>query len=76
MKLLNQGFLEVKFKSSLRKLYGHHHDLFNNPYGITVSEIAIFYICNKSNITGATFGEGAAYPFRGALRFTSGIYVA
>jgi len=28
-KLLNQGFLMVKLKSSLRKFYGTHHDLFN-----------------------------------------------
>jgi len=28
-KLLNQGFLVVKFKSSLRKCYSHHHDLVN-----------------------------------------------
>ena len=26
-KLLNQGFLLVKLKSSLRKFYGPHHDL-------------------------------------------------
>jgi len=26
-KLLNQGFLLVKLKSSLRKFYGHHHEL-------------------------------------------------
>ena len=26
-KLLNQGFLLVKLRSSLRKFYGHHHDL-------------------------------------------------
>jgi hypothetical protein len=26
-KLLNQGFLLVKLKSSLRKFYGRHHDL-------------------------------------------------
>jgi hypothetical protein len=35
-KLLNQGFLLVKFKSSLRKFYDHHHDLFER-YGISVS---------------------------------------
>jgi hypothetical protein len=27
LKLLNQGFLLVKMKSSLRKCYGRHHDL-------------------------------------------------
>jgi hypothetical protein len=31
-KLLNQGFLLVKLKSSLRKFYGRHHD-FNNWIG-------------------------------------------
>jgi hypothetical protein len=32
-KILNQGFLLVKLKSSLRKLYGRHHDL-GDRYGI------------------------------------------
>jgi hypothetical protein len=35
-KLLNQGFLLVKLKSSLRKFYGHHHDLVDR-YGISVT---------------------------------------
>jgi hypothetical protein len=35
-KLLNQGFLLVKLKSSLRKFYGRHHDLFNR-YVISVT---------------------------------------
>jgi hypothetical protein len=34
-KLLNQGFLLVKLKSSLRKFYGRHHDLVDR-YGISV----------------------------------------
>ena len=33
-KLLNQGFLLVKYKASLRKSYGRHHD----RYGILVSQ--------------------------------------
>ena len=37
-KLLNQGFLLVKLKSSLRKLYGRHHDLVDR-YGISVSQM-------------------------------------
>ena len=37
-KLLNQGFLLVKLKSSLRKFYGRHHDLVNR-YGISVSQM-------------------------------------
>ena len=35
-KLLNQGFLLVKVKSSLRKFYGRHHDLVER-YGISVT---------------------------------------
>ena len=35
-KLLNQGFLLVKLKSSLRKFYGRHHDLVYR-YGISVT---------------------------------------
>jgi len=37
-KLLNQGFMLVKLKSSLRKLYGRHHDLVDR-YGISVSQM-------------------------------------
>jgi hypothetical protein len=37
-KLLNQMFLLVKLKSSLRKFYGRHHDLFDR-YGISVSQM-------------------------------------
>ena len=37
-KLLNQGFLLVKVKSSLRKFYGRHHDLVDR-YGIYVSQM-------------------------------------
>ena len=37
-KLLNQWFLVVKLKSSLRKFYCSHHDLVNR-YGITVSQM-------------------------------------
>ena len=39
-KLLNQGFLMVKLKSSLRKFYGRHHDLVDR-YGKSVSQIII-----------------------------------
>jgi hypothetical protein len=35
-KLLNQGFLLVKLKSSLRKFYGLHHDLVDRS-GISVT---------------------------------------
>ena len=37
-KLLNQGFLLVKLKSSLWKFYGRHHDLFDR-YGISVLQM-------------------------------------
>jgi hypothetical protein len=37
-KLLDQGFLLVKLKSSLRKFYGHHHDIVDR-YGISVSQM-------------------------------------
>ena len=37
-KLLNQGFLLVKLKSSLLKFYGRHHDLVDR-YGISVSQM-------------------------------------
>jgi len=37
-KLLNQGFLLVKLKSSLRKFDGRHHDLVDR-YGISVSQM-------------------------------------
>ena len=37
-KLLNQGLLLVKLKSSLRKFYGRHHDLVDR-YDISVSQM-------------------------------------
>ena len=37
-KLLCQGFLMVKLKSSFRKFYGRHHDLVDR-YGISVSQM-------------------------------------
>ena len=37
-KLLNQGFLLVILKSSLRKFYGRHHDLVDR-FGMYVSQI-------------------------------------
>jgi len=38
LKLLNQGFLLVKVKSSLRKFYGCHHAMVDR-YGISVSQM-------------------------------------
>jgi hypothetical protein len=40
-KLLNQGFILVKLKSSLRKHYDHHHELVNR-YGISVSQMTTY----------------------------------
>ena len=37
-KLLNQGFLLIKLKSSFRKFYGRHHDVVDR-YGISVSQM-------------------------------------
>ena len=37
-KLLNQGFLFVKLKSSLQMFYSRHHDLVDR-YGISVSQM-------------------------------------
>ena len=37
-KLLNQKFQMVKLRSSLRKIYGRHHELVDS-YGITVSQM-------------------------------------
>ena len=39
-KLLNQGFLLIKLKSSFRKFYGRHHDLVDR-YGISVSQMTM-----------------------------------
>ena len=37
-KLLDQGFLLAKLKSSLRKFYGRHHDM-TDRYEISVSQM-------------------------------------
>ena len=37
-KLLNQGFFLVKFKASLRKYYGRHHDLVDR-YRVSVLQM-------------------------------------
>ena len=86
-KLLNQGFILVKLKSSLRKFSGRHHDLVNH-YELSVSRICstcrkhfpvlssfmtYYWICSYSNTTGATSGAGAAYPSRAPE--LNGIYI-
>ena len=76
-KLLNQGFLVAKLKSSLQKFCGRPHDLVNH-YRISVSQIttSICSICPNHNLvswlitrflaqvnmTGATCETGTAYP--------------
>jgi hypothetical protein len=69
-KLMSQGFILVQLKSSLRMIYGSHHD-FVNSYGISVSQITTdIPACsrlsqsqsgsNYINTTGATSGVGTA----------------
>ena len=86
-KLLNQWFLYVKLKSSLRKFYGHHHDLTVMKYlchkrppifatcgkhfPVLSSFMTYHKVCNQINTTGATGGAGTAYPSR-APEFTPG----
>ena len=41
---LNQLCLVTKMKSSLRKLYGHHHDLVNR-YGIAMLQMTTNILC-------------------------------
>ena len=40
LKLLKQGYFAPKLKSSLRQLYGHHHDLVN-CYEISISQLTM-----------------------------------
>ena len=50
-KLLNNGLVVVKLKSSLRKFYGHHHDLVDR-YGVSVSHMTMdmFCLCNHNPV--------------------------
>jgi hypothetical protein len=88
-KLLNQIFLLVKLKSSLRKFYDRHR------YGISLSQIndngyvpfvvrnhnpvlssfiTDHWVCNrKSNTTGFTCGTGTAY-LSGASEYNPGFW--
>ena len=86
MKPLNQGFLVVKLKSSLRKFYGRHHDLVDR-YGINKRPricstcrkqfpvLSSFMTCHHIfiyiHITDATRGGGTEYP-SGAPEFNLG----
>ena len=68
-KLLNQGLLVGKLKSSLRHFYGRRHDLVN--YNPVLSSFMTYHrIINKSNMMGFTSGTGTAYPSE-APEFTS-----
>ena len=74
-KLLNQGSLLVKLKSSLRAFYARNHDLVNR-YRISVSQLTTdmfrlsqsgpfitnYQVCKKSNTMDATCAAGTAYP--------------
>ena len=54
-KLLNQGFILVKLKSSLRKCYSRHHDLVDH-YVIVVSQITtICFTCRKHSLVLSSF---------------------
>ena len=64
-KHLNQGFLWVKLKSSLRKFYGRHHDLVDRSF------VTYHRVCNQINMTGATSESGTAQP-SGAPELTLG----
>jgi hypothetical protein len=69
----DHGFLVVKFKSSLRKFYGRHHDLVNSN-GISVSQMCtsmLYLSYSQSNIFLIHDLTGTAYP-SGAHEFTPG----
>ena len=60
----------AKMKSSLGKVYGHHHDLVNR-YGIAVLQMNtnMLYVVHdyhrvgsKSNMMGAIYGTGTGSP--------------
>ena len=85
-KLLNQGFLLVKLKLSLRTFSCRHHDLVN-CYRITMSQMTsdmfhftvltsfmtYHWVCNQSIKTSATTGTGTAHHST-APEFTPGFY--
>ena len=53
-KLLKNGFLLVKLKSSLRKFYGRHHDLVNR-YGVFVSQMTTDMFRLSYSLSGPIF---------------------
>ena len=50
-KLLNQGFLLGKMKSSRRKLYGRHHDMAGR-YGISVLQMTMDMFYSSQTLSG------------------------
>jgi hypothetical protein len=64
MKLLNQRWLLIKLKSSLRIC-----STCRKHFPILSSFMTHHRVCNYSNTTGATSGKGSTYPF-GAHEFT------
>ena len=54
-KLLNQGFLVVKLKSSLRKCYGRHHDLVNCTEYMCHKWPWIWSVCCNHNVVLSSF---------------------
>ena len=65
-KLLNQGFLVVKWKSPLRKFCGHKWSLICSVcryHNLVLSSCMTYHrACSKSNTTVATCGAGLAKP--------------
>ena len=53
-KLLNQGFILVRFKSSLWTFYGRHHHLVNR-YGISVSRMITDMLHLSQVLSGSFF---------------------
>ena len=61
-KLLNQGFLLVKLKLSLRQFYGRHHDLVGR-YWISVSLVEQELLTIPGHLClPPVFSEGSSYP--------------
>ena len=67
--LLNQLFIVAKMKSSLEKLFGHHHDLVNR-YGIAVLQMTTYMLFvvhdyhrvgSNSSTMDAIYGTGTPY---------------
>jgi len=55
--LLNQVFLVVRLKSSLRKFYGRYHD-FVNRSGISVSEMTTYNVSTSRSFPHSWLSPG------------------